>query len=455
MNKSDRTQEIRSRILTLVDEFAAAQTEEKDQLFPQTKSVPVSGKVITSEELRLTVDACLDGWFTTGRFAEAFENNFAHYMEQKFCLLTNSGSSANLLAISALTSQQLGERRLRPGDEVITVAAGFPTTVNPIIQNGLIPVFVDVNLNDYSIDTSKLEKAWSPNVKAVILAHTLGNPFNLDKVVEFTQKNNLWLIEDCCDAVGSKYRQQMVGTFGDMATASFFPAHHITMGEGGAVLTSNPKLRKIIQSFRDWGKDCWCAPGQDNACGKRFMQQLGELPEGYDHKYIYSHIGYNLKITDMQAALGVAQLKKIEIFADTRTRNFNYLYKKLEPLSNFLSLPETTLHSEPCWFGFPLRVKESSPVSREEIVYTLNRNNIGTRNLFGGNLLKQPAYQNIKHRVLPPLDNTDKIMNSVFWVGLYHGLSIRQLEFTVTIINKLFVPSGKIIPDGTNIQDNR
>jgi len=438
MNKTNRSEQIRNQILSLVEELITAQSEEKTRIFPEALAVPVSGKVIDAEEIKCAVDACLDGWFTTGRFAQMFEDDFALYMEQKFCLLTNSGSSANLLAVSALTSHQLGEKKLQPGDEVITVAAGFPTTINPIIQNGLIPVFVDVNLTDYSIDCNQLEKAWSPKVKAVMLAHTLGNPFNLDKVCAFTKKYNLWLIEDCCDAVGSKYRNKMVGTFGDIATASFFPAHHITMGEGGAVLTSNPQLKKVVQSFRDWGKDCWCAPGQDNACGKRFAWQLGDLPDGYDHKYIYSHIGYNLKITDMQAALGVAQLKKIGDFADTRSRNFDYLYKQLEPLSDFLSLPETTPHSQPCWFGFPLRVKENSPVSREEIIDTLNRNNIGTRNLFGGNLLKQPAYQNIKHRSLTPLDNTDKVMNSVFWIGIYHGLSIEQLDFTAATINRLF-----------------
>lgn len=438
MTTSNNAKEIRSRILNLVKEFIDLQSADNAVFLPGVTSVPVSGKVIAAEEIQFAVDACLDGWFTTGRFAKTFENNFAGYMQQKFCLLTNSGSSANLLALSALTSPQLGEKKLQPGDEVITVAAGFPTTVNPIIQNGLTPVFVDVNLNDYSIDSDQLEKAWSSKVKAIILAHTLGNPFNLDKVHEFTKKHGLWFIEDCCDAVGSLYRGKMVGTFGDIATASFFPAHHITMGEGGAVLTSDPKLKKIVQSFRDWGKDCWCAPGQDNACGKRFEWQLGRLPKGYDHKYIYSHIGYNLKITDMQAALGLAQLEKIDAFADIRQRNFDYLYKQLEPLSDYLSLPVTTPNSQPCWFGFPLRIKETSPLSREEIISTLNKNNIGTRNLFGGNLLKQPAFQNIKFSSLEPLDNTEKVMNSVFWLGIYHGLSIEQLRYTATVINKLF-----------------
>jgi len=438
MSNLNLSEDLRNRILALVEEFVLVQASEKSQLLPEALSVPVSGKVIGAEEIKFAVDACLDGWFTTGRFSKIFESEFAGYMEHEFCLLTNSGSSANLLALSALTSPQLGEKRLQPGDEVITVAAGFPTTVNPIIQNGLIPVFVDVNLNDYSIDCGKLERAWTPKVKAVILAHTLGNPFDIDKVCAFTKKYNLWLIEDCCDAVGSLYRNKMVGTFGDIATASFFPAHHITMGEGGAVLTSNPKLKRIIQSFRDWGKDCWCDPGQDNACSRRFNWQLGGLPEGYDHKYIYSHIGYNLKITEMQAALGLAQLKKIDTFSAIRQRNFDYLHIQLEPLAEYIELPLATPKSTPSWFGFPVRVKEKSPLSREELSAGLNKNNIGTRNLFGGNLLKQPAYQNIKQRSLTPLDNTDEVMNSVFWLGIYHGLSIEQLQFTATTIKKLF-----------------
>ena len=438
MNRPNSSKEIRNKILTLVEEFVALQSAEKALFLPGATPVPVSGKVIAAEEIQFAVDACLDGWFTTGRFAQDFEENFARYMKQKFCLLTNSGSSANLLALTALTSPHLGKRQLQPGDEVITVAAGFPTTVNPIIQNGLIPVFVDVNLDDYSIDTKQLEKAFSPKVKAIILAHTLGNPFNLDLVREFVKKYNLWFIEDCCDAVGSCYRGKMVGTFGDLATASFFPAHHITMGEGGAVLTSNPQLKRIVKSFRDWGKDCWCAPGQDNACGKRFEWQLGGLPKGYDHKYIYSHIGYNLKVTDMQAALGLAQLKKIDEFAATRKRNFDYLYRELKPLSEYFDLPKTTLNSEPCWFGFPIRVMENSPISREQLLNVLNTNNIGTRNLFGGNLLQQPAYQEIKQRSIGPLTNTDRVMNSVFWLGVYHGLTLEQLNFAATIIKEQF-----------------
>ena len=428
--------ELRCRILELVEEFALRDANE-DEFIPGKSPVPVSGKVIGADELKNAVSACLDAWFTHGRFAVAFETEFARYMEQEFCLLTNSGSSANLLALAALTSPKLGRRRLCPGDEVITVAAGFPTTLNPILQNRLVPVFVDVNLVDYGIDCDRLEEAWSPRVKAVMLAHTLGNPFDLDRVGEFCRKHDLWLIEDCCDAVGSRWRGQMVGTFGDLATVSFFPAHHITMGEGGAVLTRNRELRRIVQSFRDWGKDCWCAPGQDDACGRRFSWQLGGLPQGYDHKYIYSHIGYNLKTTEMQAAIGLAQLKKIDGFADIRRNNFKRLSRGLASLSRFLVLPENKPTAEPCWFGFPLRVTAESPFSREEIVSHLNRKRIGTRNLFGGNLLRQPAYQGIQHRIAGPLRNTDEVMERVFWVGLYQGLTERQLDFTIAVLNEL------------------
>jgi len=323
------------------------------------------------------------------------------------------------------------------------VAAAFPTTVNPIIQNRLVPVFVDINLDDLGIDCDQLETAWSPRVKAVILAHTLGNPFNLDRVSDFCRRHGLWLIEDCCDAVGSRWRGKMVGTFGDLATTSFFPAHHITMGEGGAVLTRNPELKKIVQSFRDWGKDCWCAPGQDNACGKRFSWQAGELPTGYDHKYIYSHIGYNLKITEMQAAIGLAQLKKIAEFADTRKSNFAYLYRQLEPLADHLALPTAAEHAEPCWFGFPLRVTASSPATREEIVRRLNRRRIATRNLFGGNLLKQPAYKEFPQRTIGKLPNTNEAMERIFWLGIYQGLSTEQLHFTAATLAEFFTQPNR------------
>ena len=394
--------------------------------------------MIGKEEIKLAVDASLDGWLTTGRYAAKFEKDFAKYMEQRFCLLTNSGSSANLLALSALTSPQLNERQLKPGDEVITVAAGFPTTVNPIMQNGLVPVFLDVNLDDYGIDVEQLDKAWSPKVKAVMLAHTLGNPFNLDKVTEFVKKHNLWLIEDCCDAVGSKYYGQMVGTFGDIATTSFYPAHHITMGEGGAVLTNSPKLKKIIESFRDWGRDCWCAPGTDNTCGKRFEWQLGDLPMGFDHKYIYSHIGYNLKLSDMQAAIGVAQLDKLDTFIQKRKENFQFLHKGLQPLEKYISLPKAAVNTDPSWFGFPILVKESSPLNRNEIIKILAEKNIGTRLLFGGNLLKQPAYKNISSRIIGNLSNTDEVMKNVFWIGVQPNLSKNQLNYILKTLMGIY-----------------
>jgi len=352
-------------------------------------------------------------------------------MHQRYCLLVNSGSSANLLALSALTSPQLGDRKLTPGDEVITVAAGFPTTVNPIMQNGLTPVFVDANLLDYGIDTKQLDAAWSPKVKAVMLAHTLGNPFNLKEVMGFVKKHNLWLIEDCCDAVGSTYDGKMVGTFGDLATVSFYPAHHITMGEGGAVLTKNSKLKKIVESFRDWGRDCWCAPGVDNTCGKRFDWQLGKLPSGFDHKYIYSHVGYNLKLTDMQAAIGLAQLKKIDDFIKHRKNNYIYLYEKLQPVKDFVSLPEPSKDSDPSWFGFPIRIKKGSDINRNDIIQYLNKKNIGTRLLFGGNLAKQPYFNNVNYRISGRLDNCDTIMNEVFWLGVQPNLSEEMKSFVV------------------------
>ncbi len=429
--------ELRKRILELTGEYANNIFESEREFIPGENHVPVSGKLIGREEIQFAVDACLDGWFTTGRFAEQFEKKFAKFMQQRFCILTNSGSSANLLAISALTSPQLGDRRLVPGDEVITVAAGFPTTINPIIQNGLVPVFVDVNLDDYGIDVDQMEKAWSPRVKAVMLAHTLGNPFNLEKVTAFVKKHNLWFIEDCCDAVGSTYKGKMVGTFGNIATTSFYPAHHITMGEGGSVLTNSPKLKKIIESFRDWGRDCWCAPGVDNTCGKRFDWQKGELPHGYDHKYIYSHIGYNLKLTDMQAAIGLAQLKKLNKFIQQRKNNFQFLYENLEPLNEFLILPEPAKNSDPSWFGFPIRVKKKSPISKTEIVQRLNSRNIGTRLLFGGNLTKQPFYHNVPARVFGNLDNTDSVMNDVFWIGVQPNMDNSRKKYVTSELRKI------------------
>ena len=393
--------------------------------------VPVSGKVFDAEDIQHAVDASLDFWLTTGRFAEQFEREFAKVIGVRDARLVNSGSSANLVALSVLTSSTLGERRLLPGDEVITVAAGFPTTLNPIIQNNLVPVFVDVQLGTYDIDCTQLEAAVSPRTRAVIIAHTLGNPFDLDAVTDFCRKHNLWLIEDCCDAVGATYKGQGVGTFGDISTASFYPAHHITMGEGGAVMTSKPALTKLIESFRDWGRDCWCAPGKDNTCGKRFEWQLGQLPCGYDHKYIYSHIGYNLKLSDMQAAVGVSQLKKLPGFIAARKANFQRLYAGLSDLQEFFVLPQATPNSDPSWFGFPMAVRPESGLTRDKVIAHLNAAKIGTRLLFGGNLLRQPAYLESKFRQIGPLPNTDYVMHNVFWTGVYPGLTPEMIDYII------------------------
>jgi CDP-6-deoxy-D-xylo-4-hexulose-3-dehydrase len=444
MGTGRKQEKLRQQILELVGQYAREEFESEKSFITGETHIPVSGKVIGTEEIQYAVDACLDGWFTTGRFSEKFEKEFARYMEQRFCLLTNSGSSANLLALSALTSPQLEERCLKPGDEVVTVASGFPTTVNPIIQNGLIPVFVDVNLDDYSIDADQLENAWSPKVKAVMLAHTLGNPFNLEEVTEFVKEHKLWLIEDCCDAVGSTYNGKMVGTFGDLATVSFYPAHHITMGEGGAVLTSNPKLKKTVESFRDWGRDCWCETGKADTCGKRFDWQLGDLPHGYDHKYIYNHIGYNFKLTDMQAAIGLAQLKKLSFFISKRKENYRYLYDNLQKLSDTIVLPEPTSNSNPSWFGFPIRIRKESPVQRDEMVQYLSQRNIDTRLLFGGNLMKQPAYENTRFRKIGDCENTDIVMNQVFWLGVTPLLTQRQLSFVTGSLSELVSNACKL-----------
>jgi len=425
---TNRGAELRRQILDLVGEYHAEAFAPRPFAAGQS-SVPVSGKVFDAVELRSLVDASLDFWLTTGRYAARFEREFARWMDIRECLLVNSGSSANLLAVTALTSPKLGENRLVPGDEVITVAAGFPTTVNPIIQNGLVPVFVDITLPTYNVDVKQLEAALSPRTRAVMLAHTLGNPFDLAAVTAFTRKHNLWLIEDCCDAVGSTYNGRHVGTFGDLATTSFYPAHHITMGEGGAVLTAQPLLRTLVESFRDWGRDCWCNPGCDNTCGKRFDWQFGELPCGYDHKYTYSHIGYNLKLTDMQAAVGVAQLQKLDGFVAARRRNFNALLEGLRGLEEFFILPQATDHSEPSWFGFPIAVRPEAPFTRNEVTAYLEERKIATRLLFGGNLTRQPAYRDCNYRVAGSLSNTDFVMNQVFWIGLYPGIRPEILEY--------------------------
>ena len=420
--------ELRARILDLVGEYCAAAFPARE-FVPGSSTVPIAGKVFDAAEMRSLVDSALDFWLTTGRFTDQFEREFARWGGVRDCLLVNSGSSANLLAISALTSPKLGDRRLVAGDEVIAVAAGFPTTVNPILQNALVPVFVDVTLPTYNVDIAQLDAALSPRTRALILAHTLGNPFDLAAVTAFARKHGLWLIEDCCDAVGSTYRGRKVGTFGDLATTSFYPAHHITMGEGGAVLTSQPLLASIVESLRDWGRDCWCQPGCDNTCGKRFDWRLGGLPHGYDHKYTYSHVGYNLKATDMQAAVGVAQLRKLDGFIEARRRNFAALREGLGGLEEFFILPEATAGSEPSWFGFPIAVREEAPFTRNQVTQYLEEHQIATRPLFGGNLVRQPAYRDRTFRVAASLKNADFVMNQVFWIGLYPGIGPAMLDY--------------------------
>jgi CDP-6-deoxy-D-xylo-4-hexulose-3-dehydrase len=404
---------------------------------PGQTPIPYAGRVFDASELQHAVEASLDFWLTTGRFAEEFEREFAKFVGVRHAMLVNSGSSANLVALSALTSPKLGERQLKPGDEVITVAAGFPTTVNPILQNQLVPVFIDVTAPTYNADVTQLDAALSPRTRAVMLAHTLGNPFDLDAVTAFCRKNKLWLIEDCCDAVGSTHGGKMVGTFGDVATVSFYPAHHLTMGEGGAVLTNSTELKILVESFRDWGRDCWCAPGKDNTCGKRFGWKLGDLPFGYDHKYIYSHVGYNLKLTDWQAAIGVAQLKKLPEFIEKRRRNFRTLRAGLDDLAEFFLLPEATAKSEPSWFGFPMAVREGAPFTRPEVVERLEAAKISTRLLFGGNLTRQPAYRGIKFRQVGELRGADFVMERVFWIGVYPGLTEPMLDYMLETLRSI------------------
>jgi len=424
---------LRAQILDLVNEYYVAEYPERD-FVPGVSPVPVSGRVFDAAEIRHLVDAGLDFWLTTGRFADQFEKEFAQVFGRRHARLVNSGSSANLVALSCLTSPSLGERALRAGDEVITMAAGFPTTVNPIIQNRLVPVFLDVQIPTYNVDPAQLESAVSSRTRAVMLAHALGNPYDLAAVTAFTRRHKLWLIEDCCDALGSTYDGKQVGTFGDLATVSFYPAHHITMGEGGCVLTDRPALKTLVDSFRDWGRDCWCDPGKENTCGKRFNWQLGELPRGYDHKYTYSHIGYNLKLTDMQAAVGVAQLRKLPAFIEARKRNFQNLYEALKELEQFFVLPQATPNSQPSWFGFPLAVRPEAPFTRDQLVQHLESRKIATRLLFGGNLLRQPAYRNVEHRVVGDLKNADFVMNQVFWVGVYPGLTDPMIDFMTQTI---------------------
>lgn len=422
--------EIKREILNLVEQYSALQYATKP--FNAGSSViPPSGKVIGATELKNMVEASLDGWLTTGRFNEAFEKRFAEFVGVPYALTTTSGSSANLLAFTALTSHKLGARALKPGDEVITVAAGFPTTVNPMLQNGMVPVFVDVDLSTYNIDPNKIEAAVSTKTKAIMIAHTLGNPFDLDAVMAVAKKYNLWVIEDCCDALGSRYNGQHVGTFGHIATCSFYPAHHITMGEGGMIFSKDHDLRTIIESFRDWGRDCYCAPGCENTCGKRFSQKLGTLPMGYDHKYTYSHLGYNLKITDMQAACALAQMDRLPEFVESRKRNFTFLKERLKSCEEFLMLPEATAGSEPSWFGFPITLREAAGVDRVELLKYLDQCKIGTRLLFAGNLTRQPYFEGRNYRISGELTNTDIIMNNTLWIGVYPGLTEEMLSFVV------------------------
>jgi CDP-6-deoxy-D-xylo-4-hexulose-3-dehydrase len=419
---------LRGQIAKLVDEYAAISLAPQPFL-PGLTVVPPSGKAIGSEELKKMVEASLDGWLTTGRFNAEFEKKLAAFIGVKHLITVNSGSSANLVAFSTLTSPKLGDRAIQKGDEVIGVAAGFPTTVNPILQFGAVPVFVDVDALNHNIDASKIEAAIGPKTKAIMLAHSLGNPFNLDMVSALCKKYNLWLVEDCCDALGTTYRGQMVGTFGDIGTLSFYPAHHITMGEGGAVFTNNEELKTIAESFRDWGRDCYCAPGKDNTCGKRFCQKLGKLPEGYDHKYTYSHLGYNLKITDMQAACGLAQLDKAPAFIQARKDNFAFLKARLKDCQEFLHLPEPTEHSDPSWFGFPISLKENCPVSRLDLLTYLDQNKVGSRLLFAGNLTCQPYMIGANYRISGDLTNTDKVMNNTFWIGVQPALTQDMLDY--------------------------
>ena len=430
-----RLKEIRQQIASLVESYAAISLAPKP-FTPGVSPVPPSGKLLDAQELKLMVDASLDGWLTTGRFNAQFEKELAKFLGVNYLLTVNSGSSANLVAFNTLTSPKLGERAIKPGDEVIGVAAGFPTTVNPIIQFGAVPVFVDVEIPSYNIDASKIEAAISPKTKAIMLAHTLGNPFNLDVVTALCKKYSLWLIEDCCDALGSTYRGKLVGTFGDIGTLSFYPAHHITMGEGGAVFTNHAELKQIAESFRDWGRDCYCPPGKDNTCGKRFCWKLGDLPEGYDHKYTYSHLGYNLKITDMQAACGLAQLQKAKSFIQKRKQNFKYLREVLSDCEEFLILPEATDNAEPSWFGFPITLKPSAPMSRLDLLTYLDQEKIGTRLLFAGNLTRQPYMNGRNYRVSGELINTDLIMNNTFWIGVQPTLASVMLEYAADQIKR-------------------
>lgn len=432
------TAEINERIAELID-LAMSERHSKDIFVPGESTIPVTGKIFGHPELKAAIEASLDFWLTAGPYTAKFESRFAKLVGMRHASMVNSGSSANLLALTALTSSSLGERTLRPGDEVLTVASGFPTTVTPILQNNLIPVYVDVDLATYVANDLALEDAIGPKTKAIMMAHTLGNPFNIDLVEKIVKKHNLWIVEDSCDALGGTYRGKNLGSFGDISTFSFYPAHHITTGEGGAVLTKKVIMKPIIESFRDWGRDCWCAPGCDNTCLKRYQWQLGELPEGFDHKYTYSHIGYNLKSGDIQAAIGLAQLDRLDSFIELRRRNWNYLREGLSDLEEFLILPIATAHSDPSWFGFALTIRRGSPITRNQIVQELNQRKIATRLLFGGNLLRQPAFVGTPRRLHGELTNTDIVMNDTFWIGVWPGLTIPMLDYMIETLHTIFM----------------
>lgn len=434
---TEEEKKIRQEIFALVEKLYKQKYQGKS-FIPGKTPVRYAGRVFDEKEIINLVDSSLDFWLTSGRYAEEFESKFAQYFDVSDAILVNSGSSANLVALSTLTSPKLGDRRLKPGDEIVTVAAGFPSTVAPIVQNNLIPVFVDINLGTYDAIPGQLKEAIGPKTRAIFLAHTLGNPFDVDAVLELVKKHDLWLIEDNCDSLGSKYRERLTGTFGHLSTVSFYPAHHITTGEGGCVVTNDEELARIARSFRDWGRDCYCNPGESNTCGKRFSQQFGTLPPGYDHKYVYSHIGYNLKMTDMQASIGVAQLDKLEWFVRRRKENFDRLYSGLIPYQNKIILPEATPHSDPSWFGFLLTVKEDAGFSRNKLTSFLEQNGIETRNLFCGNLIRQPAFLGIKKRQFGDLKNTDLIMNNTFFIGLFPGIGKAQIDYILEVFEEFF-----------------
>ncbi len=437
LDKTEEGLQLRQRILELVLEYHKYSHNGK-KFIPGRTIVPVSGKVFDSSDLQMLISSSLDFWLTSGRFNDEFEKELANFLKINYVLTTNSGSSANLLALTALTSKQFGDSALEKGDEVITVAAGFPTTVNPILQNNLTPVFVDVEIPTYVIDPELIEKAITEKTKAIMIAHTLGNCFDLEKINNIVKEHNLWLIEDCCDALGSTFSNQHVGSIGDVATCSFYPAHHITMGEGGAIFTNNPQIRRVVESLRDWGRDCFCPPGKSNTCGKRFGWKLGELPEGYDHKYTYSNLGFNLKITDMQAAVGLAQLKHLPEFIKKRKENFNYLKDGLLDLDEHIILPEATKNSEPSWFGFPITIKEESPYKKDELIIFLSKCLIDTRPLFAGNITKQPYMKNYEYKIESSLENTDRIMNNSFWIGIFPGITKNMLDYVIKQFKEFF-----------------